>query len=83
MGYIIFEKHPGDLIIIDCKDNNIALIQIEAFKFKIKGLIKLTPQGNFKVTIDFPSNKQLRESFIATLSLWLIKKEILEYNACS
>jgi hypothetical protein len=81
MGYIIFEKHPGDLITIDSKDNNRASIEIETYKLKINGLIKLTPQCNFKVNFDFPSNKLVRESLIATLSSWLTKKEILEYSA--
>lgn len=80
MGYVIFEKHPGDLLIINNLQKQIVSIEIGVFRLQIIGPIKLTPQKTFKVNLKFPSNKTSRESFIKILNYWLVKKEIIEYS---
>ena len=80
MGHIIFEKHPGDLIKIHGSKKNEATILIELFTLKVKGLIKLTPQFTFRVNVEFPSNKIVRESLINVLTNWVSSNEILYFD---
>lgn len=82
MGYIIFEKHPGDLLTtINHQDKHMILIEIGNFKLNVIGLIKLTPQRAYKVNLEFPKNKTARDAFIKTLNDWLVRKEILNYSS--
>lgn len=56
MGFIIFKKHPGDIIdIVDVKQK-LAIITIDKFKLRVES-IKLTSNWTFKVQIDFSPNK--------------------------
>ena len=80
MGYIIFEKHSGDLIKIQGSEKHEATILIESITLKIKGLIKLTPQFTFRVNVEFPSNKLAREVLIKILNRWLSSNNILDYE---
>ena len=80
MGYIIFEKHPGDLLTIKDLDKRLVLIEIGKFKLSVIGLIKLTTQGSFKVKLELPKNKKSRDECIRILNEWLDRKEILDYN---
>ena len=80
MGYVIFEKHPGDLLQISNVQKQLVTIKIGGFNLKVVGLIKLTAQRTFKVNLEFPTNKTSRDAFIKTMNHWLAKKEILSYN---
>jgi hypothetical protein len=80
MGYIIFEKHPSDLLKIENHHKHLVTIEIESFSLKVIGLIKPTSQHTFKVLVDIPSPKVMREAITNTLNEWLLRKEIVSYS---
>jgi hypothetical protein len=79
MGFIIFEKHPGDILqIVDINKNQITLT-VGSFYLKVTGMIKPTFNKMFKVPVEFPSNKHPREALIRELDGLILKREIVEY----
>lgn len=83
MGFIIFEKHPGDILqIVDINKHQIKLT-VGSFHLKVTGMIKPTFNKMFKVPVEFPSNKHPREALIRELDDLVSKREIVEYSAHS
>ena len=76
---LIFEKHPGDLLQVT-GNKNTPYLKINQFSLKVNGMIKLTPQLTFKVSVSFPSNKVHRESLLKTLNNWVADGEINSYT---
>lgn len=81
MNYIIFDNHPGDLLTTEKnKTYYDTFINIESFKLKLNGLIKLTHQNTFMANIQPLSKKISCQSLVIILDKWLAQGEIIDYQ---
>lgn len=79
MGFIIFEKHPGDLLTIRNLKKKITTICIDQFNLQVNK-IQLTADLRFKVYINIPLNGELCDSLDGVLSNLLEQHSILAYQ---
>ncbi len=82
MGFIIFKKHPGDILSISNLKKRATIITIDKFNLHVDS-IKLTSNWTFKVQINVLPNKKdynYKHDLVDTLNLLLKDKSILEYS---
>lgn len=78
MSYIVFEKHPGDLLSLNTCGNYV-IIEIEHLRFKVLS-IKPMLKNIFKVSILIPPNSRNSELVVKILNKWLDGREIVGYD---
>lgn len=78
MGFIIFEKHPGDLLEIVNSKKRAILIKINQFNLIVNS-IKLTSNLEFKVHINIPQDKDFRRNLASILNDLSRENIILNY----
>jgi len=74
MAYVIFERHPGDLLTIKNKEID---IQLKSFTLRLEKPIKFTRDG-YTVFFHQPA-RHLREQLIEILFDMQLSGEILKY----
>lgn len=80
MEFIIFEKHPGDILKTSMiKRKLVSSIKIESFDLRVTS-IKLTANWMFKIYIDTLPNNINYSRLITTLNGMLQKGSICEYK---
>lgn len=79
MEYILFDKHPGDLLkIVNLKTRH-AVIIIDQLILRVVR-IQFTSQLQFKVYIEMPKSQIDTQILVKTLGILHERKIILEYK---
>lgn len=80
MGFIVFEKHPGDLLKTTfVKKKSINFIEINRFNLRVIK-IKLTANWTFKVYFDLLSDNINLSILLSVLNGMLQEHHILDYE---
>lgn len=79
MGFIIFEKHPVDLLKLTGLKNRVTYIMINQFSLIVIA-IKLTSNWNFKVYVDISRYKNYYNDLSNELDNFVENNVTLEYK---
>lgn len=77
MGTITFDTISSELL--NVTNSKKRFIQIDNFKLSVIGLVRLTSQMNYMVSIELPKGKKRRINFITTLEKLKMEQKILDY----
>jgi hypothetical protein len=80
MAYIIFCKHPGDLIdIVNYQRKEVVLV-IGNMNLRLISSVKMIRGGLFKVLFDAPSHKLYRNELLKRLAEMKQSNEVVEFS---
>ena len=80
MAYIIFYKHPGDILeVLDHQQQQI-ILKIKNLSLPLTATVKMVRTNMFQVSFETPSNRTQREFLLTTLGEMLHNNEIYHFS---
>ena len=80
MAYIIFYKHPGDILeVLDHQTKNY-ILKIKNLRLPLTSAVKMVHINMFQISFEAPSDRIQREFLLTTLGQMLHANEIYHFS---